>query len=181
MNKTTKIIIAVSASTLITLLITGIAAGLLWQHFWNNAITVDQATAVALKDAGFTENQVSGLRGVREEEDGGAVYVIEFKREGVEYEYVIDAVKGTVLQIETDQSVLGEMATGGQITKAQAETIALHHAGLSKEDVTNLEIHIDSEVALPVFDVEFTHDNTEYEYEISAIDGSILTHSAEQK
>lgn len=58
----------------------------------------------------------------------------------------------------------------GPIGQADAEAIAYAHAGVQAADVYGLEIELDD----GVYELEFWAGLTEYEYEISARDGSIL-------
>ena len=67
-------------------------------------LTADQATAIALKHAGFTAEQVMGLRTEPDREPGGLHYDIEFYQGGYEYDYEIDAATGAVLSCEKDRN-----------------------------------------------------------------------------
>lgn len=62
-----------------------------------------------------------------------------------------------------------------EITAQQAEAIALAHAGLSSDQVTRLRAEKDRDDGLWVFEVEFRHGGFEYEYEIHAQTGKILS------
>ena len=183
MTKTTKIIIAVSVALLATLLIVGVSAGLLWQHFWNNSISLDEAKEIVLQDAGLTETQVANLSTALENEDGEMVYSVEFRVGSTEYDYTVDAVKGVILQKETEQAAGAEPHTQvtENLTIQQVTDIVLRHAGLTEDQVDRMSISPDNEGGIPVFEVEFISDGTEYEYEVNAITGHILTHSAEEK
>lgn len=66
-------------------------------------IAREEAIALALEDAGFTVQQVTGLRAHRDWDDGIFYYEVEFYREGVEYEYEIHAQTGTILKAEKDR------------------------------------------------------------------------------
>jgi len=57
----------------------------------------------------------------------------------------------------------------------QARTIALQHAGLSAGEVTHLRAEFDVDDGVPEYDVEFRHGRLEYEYEIHAQTGTILS------
>jgi len=56
----------------------------------------EKAKAIALKDAGFKESQVSYLSYEMDWENGKMVYEIDFKVSGIEYEYEINAVNGNI-------------------------------------------------------------------------------------
>ena len=59
-------------------------------------ITSDEALAVALSDAGLAQNQITDLEIDYDIENGVLTYEIEFKGNGKEYEYEINASKGVI-------------------------------------------------------------------------------------
>lgn len=67
-----------------------------------NVIGNAAAKSAALKHAGVTESQATELKVELDREDGKLVYEVEFKSAGYEYDYEIDAVKGTVLQSDKE-------------------------------------------------------------------------------
>ncbi len=72
--------------------------------------------------------------------------------------------------------------TTSGITEARAKEIALTHAGLTTDQVSFVKSHIDWDDGRQRYDVEFyTKDYKEYDYEIDAITGDILSwdHDAE--
>lgn len=66
-------------------------------------IGAQAAKAAALKHAGLSESQVRELQVEWDNENGRAVYEVEFKSGGMEYDYVIDAATGAVLDHETER------------------------------------------------------------------------------
>ena len=70
----------------------------------NNAATLsyDEAKSAALKHAGFKTDDVKFLRCELDSDDGALKYEVEFTKDGVEYEYDIDANNGTVLWVDKD-------------------------------------------------------------------------------
>lgn len=63
----------------------------------------EAAKAAALSHAGLSESAVLGLRIEKDYDDGRMEYEIEFRANGIEFEYKIDAVTGTVLEHEQDR------------------------------------------------------------------------------
>lgn len=61
------------------------------------------------------------------------------------------------------------------IGKDKAADIALEDANLSESDVTRLRISKDTDNVKGIYEVEFTMNTTEYEYEILASNGDILS------
>ena len=61
------------------------------------------------------------------------------------------------------------------ITEAEAQAIALEHAGVTEADISRLEVRKDFDDGRQEYDVEFHVDRLEYEYEIDAVTGKILS------
>lgn len=57
----------------------------------------DTAKAIALKDAGLTENDVEFIKANLDYDDGKKVYDVEFYAENKEYDYEIDASSGDII------------------------------------------------------------------------------------
>lgn len=68
-----------------------------------NLITKEEAIAIALKDAGFTEDQVTRLRTEFDYDDGRPEYEVDFHQGGFEYDYEINAETGTILSRDKDR------------------------------------------------------------------------------
>lgn len=63
----------------------------------------------------------------------------------------------------------------------EASRIALEAAGFAEADVTNLRVAADYDDGRAVYDVDFWKDDTEYDYEILASTGEILSYDQETK
>ncbi len=78
----------------------------------NQGIGLDQATKVALQNAGFEESDVTLLRGHFDRDDGISTYDIEFRgSDGFDYDYVISANDGTIIEANRE---LAELLSGAQ-------------------------------------------------------------------
>lgn len=73
----------------------------------------------------------------------------------------------------------GSASTKAYITPAEAQNIALTHAGVSAQDASRLELEFDSEDGVMVYEVEFYAGTTEYDYDIDARTGSVVKFSHE--
>lgn len=67
------------------------------------------------------------------------------------------------------------------ITQAQAENIALEHAGFAADQVARLRTEYEVDDGIPQYDVSFYEGDWEYEFEISAKDGKILSYDKDHK
>ena len=65
----------------------------------------------------------------------------------------------------------------GMVTAEEAQNIALAHAGLTQDQVQYLRTEYEVDQGVPQFEVEFHYDGWEYDYEISAETGEILSQS----
>ena len=62
----------------------------------------EKAKGIAVADAGFTLDQVTFTDVHPDIDDGIAVFEVEFNKDGVEYDYTIDAVSGAILEKESE-------------------------------------------------------------------------------
>ena len=62
-----------------------------------------------------------------------------------------------------------------RLTAAQAKAIALEHAGITADAIRFLRAEFDYDNGIPRYEVEFVSDSWEYEYDIHAETGAILS------
>lgn len=145
----------------------------------------DKAKAIALEDAGLTEAEVYDLDVDFDYEQGVLVYEVDFELGSVEYDYDIDATSGRILRSHVEDDNAGRApdantgnnsstAASEDIGEAKAKSIALAHAGITEAEVTGLYAYKEYDDGIWEYHVEFYLGYTEYEYEISALDGAIL-------
>ena len=163
-------------------------------------IGVEAAKSAAFAHAGLDAAQVTMGEVDFDYEDGRMVYELEFYASGAEYEYDIDASTGAVVKFSqeggrtqtgssagsggasgnvssgagsgTAQSGAGGTAT--DIGREAALAAALNHAGVSRDQVYDLEVQRDRDDGRLEYEIEFKTGGWEYEYTISAADGTIL-------
>lgn len=78
------------------------------------------------------------------------------------------------LEIE-NTSTVGTASDKAYIGVDRAVSIALKHAGIIRSDVRELEVELDYDDGKFIYEVEFYADGMEYEYEIHAVTGEILS------
>ena len=162
----------------------------------NNYITQETAKATALNHAGVKESDVLFVKNEFDYDDGRAVYDIDFKYGGYEYDYEIDASTGDILKSEKDidddyrptgatsgnsgNSTSGNNTSGNSgsannyITQETAKATALNHAGVKESDVLFVKNEFDYDDGKAVYEIEFKHGAYEYEYEIDALTGEVI-------
>lgn len=69
----------------------------------------------------------------------------------------------------------------GKLTQEQAQQIALDHLGLTADQVTRLRTHRETDDGMLQFEVEFFQGDWEYEFEIHAEDGKIISCDRDHK
>lgn len=69
---------------------------------------------------------------------------------------------------------------GSGVTLAEAKSIALRHAGLSSGDVRFTKAKADYDDGVKEYDIEFVSGSYEYEFEIRASDGQILSYDRDR-
>ena len=159
-------------------------------------IGIDAAKTIALEAAGVSESAAVFSTAGLDRQNGTDYYAVDFTANGRTYAYDIDAVTGVIIDSSEDQSQPAQATDGGAsadganssgtssqstdgstaITEDQAREIALADAGLTAEEVTFLKTKLDRDDGRLVYDVEFyTADYTEYDYEIDAADGTVLS------
>ena len=64
------------------------------------------------------------------------------------------------------------------IGEEKALSIALENAGLTQDALVYSQVHLDADDGIMKYDVEFFLDNKEYDYEIHAVEGTILSYDS---
>ncbi|OUQ80497.1 PepSY domain-containing protein [Flavonifractor sp. An10] len=196
-----KAIPALCAAGLLALALTGCGGGTAGGQA--EYIGIDAAKAVALEAAGVAEDDAVFSTAGLDKRNGMDYYAVDFTAGGQSYEYDIDAVTGVVIDsssgggtVETpaagdddgtasapaaaSPSPSAGQTTGGQaaaVTEEQARETALSHAGLTADQVTFVRSELDRDDGRLMYDVEFyTSDYKEYDYEIDAATGEILSY-----
>ncbi|MBQ7117770.1 MAG: fibronectin type III domain-containing protein [Clostridia bacterium] len=80
-----------------------------------------------------------------------------------------------VLSVKTKASAAKKTTSGSSaVTRSKAESLALSHAGLSRNQVRDFECELDYERGVKVYEVSFDSGRYDYEYVINAATGKIL-------
>ena len=155
-------------------------------------ITVEEAKTIALNHAGVKAADATFIQAKRDYDNDRSVYEIEFVVASgngyLEYDYDIATADGSIVSFDYDIEGYAAPVTAqpaatqakGSITVEEAKTIALEHAGLTADAVTFVKAKQDYDDGRLVYEIEFvtTSGNgyLEYDYEIDAATGSILSY-----
>ena len=150
------------------------------------AMPIGKDKALSIAAAAFSRDLADEIRYSEvdaELDESPAQYEVEITgQKGEEIEYKIDAYTGTILESkrETEDKVSAAQPTAsGDIGHAKAKSIALNHAGVSESKAYDMEIELDEEDGMLVYEVEFKSGGMEYSYEIDAATGAIVKQEAE--
>lgn len=154
----------------------------------SSSITAEKAQSIALSHAGVKADAATFVKCKKDTDDGVAVYDVEFRAGGYEYDYEIDAKSGKIRDHDKEWDNEAQPTSGtrhttaasGSITAEKAKSIALSHAGVKAADATFVQCKKDTDDGVPVYDVEFYAGGYEYEYEIAALTGVIREHDKER-
>ncbi|MET3576579.1 PepSY domain-containing protein [Bhargavaea ullalensis] len=146
-------------------------------------ISADEAKDIAIEAAGGGE--------IRELEfdRGDRMYEIELLTDQGEVDVDIDAVNGEVLKLERDDDGRddrddddhfkeGQPDIAGLITQDEAIRIAREKAG---ESVRVLEVELDDDDRYPVYELELSDGTFEFEVDIDAKSGNVVSFEKEQE
>lgn len=147
-----------------------------------------RAWEIAYAHAGVAAEAAAALPAERDYENGVPVYELKFSSGGYVYDYEISAADGSVVKFEKEaaagsappQAPAGNPAQtpaasgAGDIGEARAKEIALSHAGVTADSVAGYQWERDYDDGILVYELEFFSGGYEYDYEISAADGSIV-------
>ena len=158
-------------------------------------IGMDVARTAAEEYAGTTAVDSVTAEIDPELDESPAHYEVELHTAWGEFEYLVDAYTGKVISGQKD--LLTTASTPNVTTKpsdqkpdpsgtaqdigyAKAKSIALNHAGVSENEAYDMDIELDDEDRILVYEVEFKSGGMEYDYEIDAATGTILQQETEK-
>ena len=152
-----------------------------------------KAKTVALERAGVTESELLFCKVELDTHKGAMVYDVEFTTGSYEFDCDVNAKTGEIVKFEKeyngvapavsaqpDTALPNTNQTAGEITVEEAKTIALEHAGVKAADATFIQAKRDYDNGRSVYEIEFVTTSgkgyLEYDYEIDAATGSILSY-----
>ena len=160
-------------------------------------IGIEKAKEIAMSHAGVSAGSVSFVKAKIDTEDGVKVYDIEFYSGNAEYDYEINSATGAIVSFDQDienyeiptqpaaptqaatqpQTAAPTQAASSVISVDKAKQIALSHAGVSGASFK--KVKLDTDDGVRVYEIEFKVGNVEYDYDIDASSGAIISSSSE--
>lgn len=155
-----------------------------------NNIGMQKAKEIALSHAGYSASSVYWRKTQSDYEDGRLIFEVDFAADGLKYEYDIDASNGNIIKFEKEtdddyykynqknSSSSSTSSTSSRdsdyISRQEAINIALKHAGVTESQIRLDKAELDHDDGRVIYEVEFDVGNYEYEYDIDAVNGTIL-------
>lgn len=187
MTKTKKKLIAAIAIAMASATAVGAGIHLIAGENNTKAVGNESAKEIALAHAGFSEADVTMGKVKLDRDDGRSEYEVEFRKDGVKYEYEIDADSGEIVAFDKDEKKStaptpdGNTDTVTLLTADEAKAAALAHAGLKEADVTFTKVKLENDDGRSEYEIDFRKDAIKYEYEIDAYSGEIISFDREEK
>lgn len=139
------------------------------------ALTDEQAIALAYEHAGFTDSQVERQRSEYDEDDGMSILEVEFIVDDDEYDYEIDLDGGRIIKASYDMSERKQRELpllDASITDSQAADLILEMVpGAAADDMW---IEADRDDGIVYYEIDFVLDDVEYNFDVDA-DAGVIT------
>lgn len=155
-------------------------------------ISAEDAKAIALKNAGYSQSEVLYLRAEADYDDGVKYFDVSFAVKNadgsyLEYDYNVAASDGRILEKDVDRELVrlpqapapevkaSAPAQNGDIGKEEAKAAALKYFSLSSDEVKFLKVRAEYDDGVKVYDVEFCKGyEAKYSCDVVASDGSVV-------
>ena len=148
----------------------------------NGKVSVEVAKQKALENAGVKAEDAVFVNAHYDYDDRVPHYDVEFHANGYEYEYEVRASDGAVLDKDVERErepVKTTVATNDYVSADKAKSAAFNHAKVKAEDVKFAKVELDRDDRVVHYDVEFVAGKYEYEYEVNAETGKVLSYNKE--
>jgi uncharacterized membrane protein YkoI len=167
------------------------ADGMETQGSASDTAYIGEATAkqVALTHAGVGESEAERLHTELDYDDGAMIYEVEFRYDNREYEYEINASDGAIVKYghetgenddvrESESGVTPSQSGDDFIGEDRAVEIAVTHSGVTPDG--RIKVELDKDDGLYVYEVEFKVGDIEYDYEVNAVTGGVVSWETEE-
>ncbi len=146
----------------------------------SGSISESQAQAIALSQAGLTEDDVLFMEVKKDLHRGQVKYEVEFyANDGTEYSYDINAADGSIISYDFDakDKFSSSPSPSGLLSEDQAKAAVLERVpGAAAEDI---RLRLDEDDGRMEYEGWLIYDGMEYEFQIDAYSGSILEWEAD--
>lgn len=140
------------------------------------ALTDDEAIALALEHAGFAQDEVDRQRTEYDRDDGLDILEVEFIIDSDEYDYGIDLNNGRIVSASYDMSDAKQYnlpTLSASLTDSEAAALVLEKLPEATDD--DLWIEADRDDGRMYYEVDLIVGDVEYNFDIDADTGSIVS------
>lgn len=150
-------------------------------------ISLDKAKSIALSNAGLKADAVTFTKAQLDYDDGVSHYEIEFYNDSYEYDYDID-MSGNIVSYDRDarkaQNNQSNQSSSANVNSKyigidKAKSVALENAGKKSSEVNFTKAKLEKDDGVWKYEIEFVAGTMEYEYDIDAVSGKVLSHDAD--
>ena len=147
-------------------------------------MTKSVAYQLALSDINLSSIDVIDYEIDFEQEDGTIVYEVKIETDTMKYKLLVDSIDGTILlkeekSIESDDEDEDDFPIEA-LTEEAVVLIIADHLGLNVNLIEELDIEKEIENGIAYFIISFEYNGLEYELEVDAVTGTILTNSLDE-
>ena len=142
-------------------------------------IQVNDDIKVTLNGANFTPKDASGKEVPLFSYNGTTYAPVRAICEAAGLKVDYDSATYTAVLTTQDQYIASTPDASNYITAEQAKSAALSHAGVSANDAIFVKAGLDWDDGKVHYEVEFYAGNTEYDYDIDAVSGAVLSYDRE--
>lgn len=173
-------------------------------------ITLRQVQEVIAQDLGVAPEDLIITKTELELDDGKVHYEVDVHHHGTEIEYHLDAYTGDILKKEQDKEQSNKVpnpatatpktettpktdttpketpknsskqSSSERLTIEQAKDVVLKHAGVARDQAFFEEVELDLDDGRWEYEIEFHAGGIEYEYDIDAYTGAVLSVEKDQ-
>lgn len=135
----------------------------------------DAALSIVLTHTSMEESNLTKKQIKLDKDRDRIIYNIELESKQIECEYKIDAVTGEIIEAEFENSSrVSQPNNASYIGEDAALSIVLTHANMEESNLTRKQITLDKDDGIMIYKIELKSNQTEYEYELDAVTGTIL-------
>lgn len=140
----------------------------------------NEAKEIALKHVNLSEDDVTFKKVKIDKENGKTIYELEFFDNENEYEIYVDINTKKIAKYSKEPLKLNTNNDSNYISADKAKQLVLEHAQLNENSIMWHKVELDIDYNIKTYEIEFYYNNLKYEYEVDAIDGSILKYEIDR-
>ena len=136
------------------------------------SVTKEDAKSIALDDSGLRNDELVYIRVAGDNEDGVAVWEVEFIAEKLglyhEFDYTVRKSDGKILDKDYELEAVPFTGAAEAIDKEVAKGLAVKEFNINLSDAKFLKTEVDIDDGVKVYDIEFVSGDVKYSCEITA-------------